>query len=77
MCIRDRLNTDLKHSLPNTLNFSLAGKDGESLVLRLDALGFAVATGAACAESSHEPSHVLQAIGRTKDQAQALSLIHI
>ncbi len=64
-------NTELKHSLVNTLNVSVAGHDGEDLVLALDARGYAVATGAACAESSAEPSHVLLAIGRTKEIAQA------
>lgn len=65
-----RLNSPLRHSLVNTLNVSFDSKDGEDLVLALDARGFAVATGAACAESSQEPSHVLLAIGRTPAEAQ-------
>lgn len=64
------LNSSLKHSLANTLNVSFPGQDGEDLVLRLDAAGCAVATGAACAESHHQPSHVLLALGRTKREAQ-------
>ena len=52
------------------INISFAGFDGEDLVLVLDAAGFAVATGAACAESSDEPSHVLLALGRTRAEAQ-------
>lgn len=59
-----------KHSLANLLNVSFPDRDGESLVLKLDARGFAVATGAACAESSRAPSHVLLAIGRTETEAQ-------
>lgn len=64
------LNSEMKHSLVNTLNVSFDGRDGEDLVLGLDARGFAVATGAACAESSREPSHVLRALGRSASQAQ-------
>lgn len=65
------LNTELKHSLVNTLNVSLADKDGEDIVLALDARGYATATGAACAESSQAPSHVLLAIGKTTESAQS------
>ena len=64
-------NGDIQHCLPNILNISLPGQDGESLVLKLDAAGFAVATGAACAESAHQPSHVLLALGLTEAEAQS------
>lgn len=63
-------NTSLKYALPNTLNISVPGRDGEDLVLALDARGFAVATGAACAESQRQPSHVLMALGFDKERAQ-------
>ncbi len=59
-----------KKSLANILNVSFPERDGEVLALQLDAAGFAVATGAACAESSQTPSHVVLAIGRTESQAQ-------
>jgi cysteine desulfurase len=49
--------------LPNTVYFSLAGLDGETLVARLDRAGFAVASGAACSSANPEPSHVLLAMG--------------
>lgn len=65
-----RFNHSPKHSLANTLNLSLDGRDGEDLALALDARGFAVATGAACAESQREPSHVLRALGRSESEAQ-------
>lgn len=64
------LNTTLKYSLPNTLNISFDTRDGEDLVLALDARGFAVATGAACAESSQAPSQVLLALGYSRERAQ-------
>lgn len=49
--------------LPNTVYFSLAGIDGETLVAKLDRAGFAVASGAACSAANPEPSHVLLAMG--------------
>lgn len=58
-----KLNGDAVLRLPNNINLSFDGVDGEMLMLSLDARGVAVSTGAACTVSSNEPSHVLQAIG--------------
>ncbi len=60
-----------QHSLPGLINFRIAGASGEDLVYRLDAAGFAVATGAACSASNNQPSPVLLAIGLGEDQANA------
>lgn len=60
-----------QHSLPGIVNFSVDGVNGEDLVYKLDAAGFAVATGAACAATSDEPSHALLAIGLSAKQANA------
>lgn len=49
--------------LPNTVYFSIPGIDGETLVGKLDRVGFAVASGAACSSANPEPSHVLMAMG--------------
>ncbi|MDP2824240.1 MAG: cysteine desulfurase family protein [Sulfuritalea sp.] len=49
--------------LPNTSYFACAGIDGETLVGKLDRVGFAVAAGAACSSANPEPSHVLLAMG--------------
>ncbi|MEK7652138.1 MAG: cysteine desulfurase family protein [Patescibacteria group bacterium] len=57
--------------LPNNINFSFVGIDGEALLLYLDAQGFAVSTGSACASTSLDPSHVLLAIGLDKYDAKA------
>lgn len=60
-----RLNGDAILRLPNNINISFDGIDGEMLMLALDLHGIEVSTGAACTVSSNEPSHVLKAIGAT------------
>ena len=56
--------------LPGNLNVSFAGVEGEALVVRL-AEELAVSTGAACSSAKPEPSHVLRAIGCSRERAQA------
>jgi cysteine desulfurase len=62
-----RVNGDSQHRLPNILNISFEGLDGESLLIALDIKGIAVSTGAACASGSLEPSPVLRALGLSKE----------
>jgi len=47
----------------NTAYFAFPHIDGETLVVELDKLGFAVAAGAACSSASTEPSATLLAMG--------------
>jgi cysteine sulfinate desulfinase/cysteine desulfurase-like protein len=55
--------------LPNTLNLTLPGLRGESLVVALDQRGVALSSGSACKSGSPEPTHVLLAMGRTAEEA--------
>jgi cysteine desulfurase len=55
---------------PGILNITLPGLEGETLVHSLDAKGFAVSSGAACAAGSAPPSHVLIAMGRSPKEAK-------
>ena len=58
-----RINGNVPASLPNTLDVSFLGAEGESILLMLDLQGISVSTGSACASGSLEPSHVLVATG--------------
>lgn len=65
------INTDLAHSVPNILNVSFQGAEGESVQLMLDNKGIIVSTGSACAAG--EPSHVI--IAKTGNPKTASSSI--
>lgn len=55
--------------LPNTLNMTLPGVRGESLVLALDPQGVFFSSGSACKSGNPDPSHVLLAIGLSEEDA--------
>ena len=57
-----------KHQLDNFVNLCYNGIDGERLVFLLEEKEIYVATGAACAASKGEKSHVLRALGLSSDQ---------
>lgn len=58
-----RINGHPQDVLPNTLNVSFPGAEGEAILLSLDLMGIEASTGSACASGSLDPSHVLMAIG--------------
>jgi cysteine desulfurase len=64
-------NGAAEHTLPNTLNVSFPGLDGESLLIALDLAGICVSSGSACMVGSIQPSHVLLAMGVPVELAQA------
>jgi len=58
-----KINGHPRDVLPNTLNVSFPGAEGEAILLSLDIMGIAASTGSACASGSLDPSHVLMATG--------------
>jgi cysteine desulfurase len=56
---------------PNTTNIFFDGLEGEAMVISLDLKGFAVSSGSACSSGAVEPSHVLLAIGLSRERARA------
>ncbi len=63
------LNGDRYARLPNNVNFSFEGIEGETLLLLLDAKDICASAASACSAGSSEPSHVLTAIGREPELA--------
>ena len=55
----------------NTSNLRFDGIDSDALLIALDLRGFAVSSGAACSSGAPEPSHVLLAMGLTREQARS------
>ncbi len=64
-----RRNGQAAQALPGTLNVSFPGAPGQLVAAALDLEGVSVSTGAACSSASLEPSPVLLAIGRSRDEA--------
>jgi cysteine desulfurase len=65
------LNGSLKRRLPGNINLCIPGADGESMVLYLDGEHIAASTGSACTTGLLDPSHVLLAIGLTREEADS------
>lgn len=62
-----KINGDLKNRLPGNSNISFKGVDASALLFKLDEKGICASSGSACSSGSQEPSHVLVAIGLTKE----------
>jgi cysteine desulfurase len=55
--------------LDNHASFVVEGADAEGMLIALDLAGIAASSGSACASGSNRPSHVLEAIGASPEQA--------
>ena len=66
-----KLNGHATKRLPNNVNISISGSEGESMILMLDALGICVSSGSACTSGDLTASHVLLAIGLAHEVAHA------
>ncbi len=66
-----RINGMQAARVPNTSNILFEHVGGDSLVLALDAFGFAVSRGAACTAGEADPSSVLMAMGLTGEQSRS------
>jgi len=63
------VHPELRH--PGNANVSVERIEGEAMLLRLDMAGIAASSGSACTSGSLEPSHVLLAVGCSRDTAQS------
>ena len=70
-----RLNGHPEKRLSNNVHLTVGGVEAEGLVLLLDALGYAIGSGSACASGGHKASLVLLAMGR--DEREAFSSVRI
>jgi cysteine desulfurase len=70
--LRENISSSIEHceiagslddSLPHITSFSFLYVEGEELLRRLDAAGFAVDSGSACTAEDLKPSHVLAEMG--------------
>jgi cysteine desulfurase NifS len=64
-----RLNGHVAERLPNTINMTVPGMRGESLVLFMDRHGVYFSSGSACKSGNPDPSHVLKALGLSDEDA--------
>jgi len=80
--LRERLEQGLRQTLgmivfgeaaprlPNTTLFTVPGLKAETAVIGFDLAGIAVSSGSACSSGKVQPSHVLDAMGFSRDLAQ-------
>ena len=55
--------------MPGLLSLSFLGKNGETILHRMDLIGISISTGSACDSVNTEISHVLKAIQLDEDYA--------
>ncbi len=65
------LNGSREKRLPNNINISLPGAEGEAMITMLDEKGIAVSTGSACSAKDLSASHTLLAMGLSEKRAHS------
>ncbi|MCM1027267.1 MAG: cysteine desulfurase NifS [Roseburia sp.] len=65
-----RLNGHRTRRLPGNVNFSFSAVEGESVLILLDMKGICASGGSACTSGAVDPSHVLQAMGRSPEETK-------
>jgi cysteine desulfurase len=63
------INGSMDHRLPNNLNLSFAGVEGDALLMGINDV--AVSSGSACTSATLEPSYVLRALGVPEELAHS------
>jgi cysteine desulfurase len=69
------VNGHRERRLSNNIHLTVSGVEAESLVLFLDALGYAIGSGSACSSGGHKASPVLLAMGLP--EREAFSVVRI
>ena len=64
----NKLNGSLEYRLPNNVNFTFLGINGEDLLIKLNEDGILASTGSACSTNRQKESHVLKAIGLNHEE---------
>lgn len=64
------INGNPANRLPNTSNLAFEGVDSEAFLILLDEAGICASSGSACISGAHEPSHVLKALGLSRERAK-------
>jgi cysteine desulfurase len=65
------LNTTTNHRLANTLNVTFSGANSETMLIALDLEGICASSGSACMVGSIVSSHVLLAMGLSRERANS------
>ena len=63
------VNGKSESRIPNTTNITIPGIESETFLIRLSERGIAASSGSACLTGAVEPSHVLAAMGRSRQEA--------
>jgi cysteine desulfurase len=63
------INAEDSDRAPHLLSVSIDGADSEALLMHLDLAGIAASSGSACSTGAVEPSHVLVAMGISRERA--------